>query len=127
MVKIVDGERYTAARFRSGESERGPWEVITVKEEGRAKQEITIFPTNIPTGVTEGGSFAIYKITSVARKKKKDSAGNWTLVDVCVECECEPVAAPSLDIDDDPGDMPFTWGGDYDELSDGTGSLDGII
>lgn len=123
-VRINLDEEYTAFRFRSGESERGPWEVITVKEEGRSKQEVTIFPTNVPSGVVEGGNLKMKNITSVVRKKKKDSMGNWTQVDVCIYGEVEAVEPPKLELDEDTGDLPFTWGvSDLDDSPDDLSDL----
>lgn len=109
-VKILIGEEYPIARFRSGISDRGAWEVITVKEEGRSKQEVTIFPDNVPSGAKEGGNIVIKNISGVTRKKKKDSMGNWTQVDVCINAEIEAVEPPKLDVDEDMTDLPFAWG-----------------
>ena len=123
-VRINVGEQYTAFRFRSGTSERGPWEVITVKEEGRAKQEVTLFPSNVPSGVMEGGDLIVKSISGVTRKKKKDSMGAWTQVDVCIYCEVEPVAPVKLEEDDDLTDLPFEWGkGDIDDSPDDLSDL----
>jgi hypothetical protein len=110
-VRINVGEEYQIARFRSGISDRGAWEVITVKEEGRSKQEVTIFPDNVPSGAKEGCNIVIKSISGVTRKKKKDSMGNWTQVDVCINAEIEAVEPPKLELEDeDTGDLPFAWG-----------------
>lgn len=123
-IRINVGDQCTAYRFRSGESERGPWEVITVKEQGpRAKAEVTVFPSNVPTSVMEGGDFIIKSISGIARKKKKDRNGEWTQVDVCIYCEVEAVAPVKLE-EDDMNDLPFEWANDSllddspDDLSD---------
>lgn len=125
-VRIAVGEEYPIHRFRSGESGRGPWEVITIQEEGRSKQEVTIFPTNIPSGCREGNNVKIKSISEVVRKKKKDRFDQWTQVDVCITCEVEPVAPPKeIEMTDDELEgLPFMWGDNTglddspDDLSD---------
>lgn len=125
-VRIAVGEEYPIFRFRSGESGRGTWEVITIREEGRSKQEVTIFPTNVPTGCREGNNVKIKSISEVARKKKKDRFGEWTQVDVCINAEVEAVEPPKeiQMADDELEGLPFMWGGNTglddspDDLSD---------
>jgi len=114
MITVARGEVYKAFRFRYGASERGRWEVVVVREQGRAKQEITIFPTNLPSGVKEGGAFMIKEIRSVTRKKRKDGIGEWTLTDVNVEAEIVPIDDGDVNLE---GDLPFTMGA-YDEAED---------
>ena len=99
--KLTVGEIYRAERTRSGESARGPWELISLKDAKR-QNEITIFPTNIPTGVTEKGQFRIKKIISLTNGKKKDQNGNWA---VNVTCEAE-VEAIGTDIPGFAADVP---------------------
>lgn len=96
MVKIEIGGEYKATRVRSGENDRGEWELVVVKAEGRARQNLTIFPTNIPTGIHEGDIFKVNKIEGVAVKQKKDSNGNWTLQDTNVWAELEKVSSDAF-------------------------------
>lgn len=97
MVKIEKGGEYTANTVRSGENSRGPWELVVVKAEGRARQKITIFPTNYPTGIQEGENFIIKEITGVVVKQKQDSNGGWTLMDTNVYAELERLQPADLD------------------------------
>ena len=107
--KLIVGEIYRAERVRSGESARGPWELISLKD-AKKQNEITIFPTNNPTGVTEKGQFRIKKIVSLTNGKKKDQNGNWG-VNVTCEAEIEAITTdipgfgadiPGIEVDVDP-------------------------
>lgn len=116
MISIELDMPYTAFRFRSGASERGRWEVITVIDDAKTlktRQEVTIFPANLPSGVTENGQFIIKRIIKVTRKKSKDRDGNWSLVDVGITADVQPVK-DELNLD---GDLPFTMGA-YDDDDD---------
>lgn len=85
-TKIAVGEEYTASKYRSGETDRGPWEMIVVKG-GRGQKSVAIFTTNNPSGVVEGGKFTVDKIESVTVKAAKDEKGNWTKTEVVVNAE----------------------------------------
>jgi len=123
MLKLEKGGVYKVGRFRSGRSDRGPWEVITVKSEDKARQELTIFPSAVPSGLYEGCHMKIVEIKTVTRKKKKDANGNWTLNDVCLDAEVELVPEEDYNLD---GDLPFTFGA-YDDDSDTSNDLDGLL
>ncbi len=103
MVKIEKGGTYKATRFRSGENDRGYWELIVVKAEGKARQTLTLFPTNTPTGISEKDEFVIKEITGVAVKQKQDSNGNWSIFDTNVWAEVEKVEV--ADLEDLGGDI----------------------
>lgn len=77
MIELKTGEVYTAARARSGESGKGPWQFAAVKEEGKGRKEILIWVENKPVNLAEGGNFRIKKIHSVKFASRKDNAGNW--------------------------------------------------
>ena len=116
MISIELDMPYTAYRFRSGASERGRWEVITVVDNSKSlktRQEVTIFPANLPSGVKEDGQFIVKRIIKVTRKKSKDRNGDWTLVDVGITADVQPVK-DELNLD---GDLPFTMGA-YDSDDD---------
>lgn len=116
MIRIEVGNVYRCFRFRSGASSKGRWEVVTVVEPdkfGKNRQELTIFPANLPSGVQENGQFVVKRILNVTRKKKKDKEGNWTQVDVTLTAEVEPLKE-ELNLD---GDLPFTFGA-YDDNAD---------
>jgi hypothetical protein len=108
MTKIEVGGDYKVHRFRKGENEKGDWELIVVKAEGRGGREITIFPKHIPTGAREGGKIRIESIDSVAVKIKKDEAGNWTRQETAVEADVSAL----IDADPFDGDDPFKDTGD---------------
>lgn len=117
MIRLDVDSVYECARFRSGASDRGRWEVVVVVDKdakGKNKQEITIFPATVPSNVKEGGQFIVKRILSVARKKAKDWQGNWTLVDVRVTADIEPMK-DELNLD---GDLPFTFGAYDDDDND---------
>lgn len=103
MVKVEKGGTYSAARARSGESSRGPWELVVVKADGRARQKITIFPTNMPTGIQDGESFIVKEINGVEVKQKQDGNGEWRFTDTQVYAELERIKP--VDLDDFGGDL----------------------
>lgn len=117
MVKIEKGGEYTATRFRSGENDRGHWELVVVKAEGRARQNLTIFPTNSPTGIQEKDNFIVKEISGVAVKQKQDSNGEWKLTDTQVWAELERVEPVDLE------DVSST----YDDLSGGFDDIDSLF
>jgi hypothetical protein len=85
-TKITVGETYEASKFRSGENSQGSWEMIAVRG-GKGQKSVTIFATNIPSGVVEGGKFTVDKIESVTVKAAKDANGNWTRSETVVNAE----------------------------------------
>lgn len=106
MVKVEKGGTYTANKVHSGTNDRGDWELVVVKAEGRARQRLTIFPTNMPTGIREGESFTIKEITGVAVKQKQDHNGEWKLFDTNVWAELERIEAEDIDaLNDSLGDL----------------------
>lgn len=109
MLKLELNTGYTAMRVRSGESSRGHWELIVVKEDGKGKKEITIWATNSPTGVTEGNMFRIKNVSMVKYGARKDGNGNWR-DDVSLEAEVEPMGYTDGVVFEDLDDMPFTMG-----------------
>lgn len=72
-IELKAGETYSAVRTRSGDS----YELVVVQEEGKGRKQITIWPTNTPSGVSEGGSFRVENIESVKFTSRKDPRGNW--------------------------------------------------
>jgi hypothetical protein len=94
MIEIKVGEVYTAKRARSGESTRGAWQFVAVKEvdkngkEGR--KEITVWVENKPVSIDEGDTFRITKIHSLKFASRKDNAGNW-YDEVNCSADIEPV------------------------------------
>lgn len=113
MLRVQTGGEYTAARVRSGSSERGDWELVVIKGENRARQELTVYPTNMPCGVTEGEKFTLNSITGVQMKKRRDADGNWTKEEVSIMAEIRPLAPNELE----DFDSPFS-SSDYSDLAD---------
>lgn len=97
MVRIEKGCEYTAKRFRTGEGDKGVWELIVVKAEGKARQEILVFPTNVPTGITEGGTFRIDDIRSVEVRVQKNPDGTWGGEKTRVNAEVTAIVYDDLD------------------------------
>lgn len=136
MLKLELNTGYTAMRVRSGESSRGPWELIVVKEEGKGKKEITIWTTNSPSGVIEGNMFRIKNVSLIKYGARKDNYGNWK-DDVSIEAEVEPIGYAGGDVFEDIGDIsdcpftiedPFTnsesvYGGGIDPFADADDKL----
>lgn len=77
MIKLNRGGVYTAHRVRSGTSGRGDWELIVTKAEGKGRQSLTIFPSNLPTGIREGGTFVVDDISEVEIKATKNKDGTF--------------------------------------------------
>ena len=107
MLELKVGEIYKAERVRSGDSSRGSWELIGMKETGKGKKEITIWVTNVGSGVTEGGEFRIKSIESTKYAARKDNNGNWK-DDVSIGATVEPVGFSENPYDF--SDMPFDMG-----------------
>lgn len=97
MVRIEQGGEYTAKRFRSGTGDKGDWELVVVKAEGKARQELVIFPTNIPSGITEGGTFRVDNIRSVEIRVQKNPDGTWGAEKTRVEAEVTAIVYDDLD------------------------------
>lgn len=112
MIKLDLTSGFKAALVRSGVSSRGNWELIVVKEEGRGKRQITIWPTNAPSGVVEGNLFRIKNIPVVKYGARKDQNGNWR-DDVSIEAEVESMSyTDNGSAFDDLDDCPFAMGED---------------
>ena len=108
MLKIEKGGEYTAHRVRTGEASRGPWELIVVREDGRAHREVTIFARNTPSGVEEGGRFRVLEITSAGPRRGKNADGTWTNYEkTSIEAIVEPTGGPDLG-----PDLTASWGDD---------------
>ena len=129
MIKIDLMAEYKAERVRSGNSSRGPWELIVVRENGRAKKEITIWANNRPSGVTEGSMFRITKITSLKYGARRDGNNNWR-DDVSIEADVEPASFTDPNGFGDMDDCPFTMSDDpfantdFDSAADPFASCD---
>lgn len=78
MIFIERGKAYLAHRVRSGVSEKGPWELITVKGQGYDRREIALYVMNNPSHIEEGDPFRVTDILSVRVNAEKDESGNWT-------------------------------------------------
>lgn len=119
MIRITNGEVYTAKRVRSGIAGRGAWELIVVES---GKDEITLWVTNTPSGVTEGGELRIKSIDSLTKKRVAYKDGKmvrdrsvrdveWrTEVDANVTVEAVGFEECPFELDDPPfmmDDNPF--------------------
>lgn len=109
-TEIKTGGVYEAKRFRSGSNEKGDWELIATRDAAKGSREITIFPTNVPCGVMEGGKFRVGTIKSVKIKAKKGPEGEWNRSETVMRAETFPVASEDV------------LGDDYDPFND-TGDL----
>lgn len=106
MNRIEAGKVYTAARQRTGSTERGSWELLAVTDE-RGNNEIAVFVANRPSKVAEGGKFRIEKINSVSYGNKKDQSGNWR-ASISIDAVVTPVQSyEQFSNQADDGDLPF--------------------
>ena len=116
MIRIDKDGEYKASRVRSGTAAKGDWELVVVKAEGRARQEVTVFAENVPSGVVEDGKFRVKEIRSLSLRQKKDYDGNWTRQDVSISAVIEPAdTEQAVDLEDLGG---------FDDLDLGTTTLD---
>lgn len=111
MIDIKPGSVYTAHHVASGNSDKGQWELIAIREEskGKSKKSITIWPATIPSGVATGGSFVVDRITRVKYSAKKSRDGQW-YDDVSVYCDIHHAAvaeAPKPRPNTVDDDLPF--------------------
>ena len=91
---------FKAEKVRSGKSARGDWELILTSDEN-GSCAISIFAVNRPSGVAEGGSFRIEKITGVTHGARQDAKGNWHS-----NVSVNAVVAPAGAVEDE-GQLPF--------------------
>ena len=123
MIELKVGETYTAARTKSGESQKGPWQFAAVKEVGKngkdGRKEIVVWVSNKPVVLAADGQFRITAIYSVKFASKKDNAGVWH-DEVNIEADIVPVMNINEAIDNgidvstgtfedlsDDGELPF--------------------
>lgn len=116
MNKVEAGNIYTAAKQRSGETQRGAWELIAVTNE-RGKEEVTIFTRNIPSGVVEGQQFLVKEIHSATFRFRKDQNERWQ-PNISIEATVQPItsefgedsSSPWDSINATDGDLPWDDG-----------------
>lgn len=120
MIRLKTGEVYMAERARSGSSANGPWELLVIKE---GRDEMTLWVTNVGTGIMDGGQFRVTSIDLVTRKNapykdgklcrdRRERDVQWrTEVDCNVTVEPISLGYSGLDITaaefDDGSDLPF--------------------
>lgn len=110
MIRVEKDGVYKAKRVRWGENDRGKWELVVVASD-KGKQEITIFPENIPCGVKEDYMFTVNEINAVEVKVQKNKDGTWGKEKTRIEAYISPCLEqedPFGDVDDELG------GGDID-------------
>ena len=71
MIRIEKDGVYKAKRVRWGENDHGKWELVVVASD-KGKQEITIFPENVPCGVKEDARRGLYQPASGSRPVRRD-------------------------------------------------------
>ena len=105
-VNLEVGKIYKAAMVRSGVSQRGDWEMVKVVE---GRKEITIWPDNKPTGLSDGDEFEITNISSVKYGARKRQNGNWQ-DDVSCTASLKAASTSSYSFDEntfDDGELPW--------------------
>lgn len=99
-LKVEKGSEYKVYRLRSGESQAGPWELFVIKSSTKKfRQEITVFPDMVPSGVKEGGYCRIQDILCVSMKQAKNKEGLWSGINVAITARVVP--SEGLEVDDD--------------------------
>lgn len=106
MNKIVIGEVYTASKFRSGSSGRGDWELYSVLDE-KGKNEIAVYPTNIPSGGRDNCSFKVTDVTEFKYGQRKGTDGKW-YPSVSITGKVEVIKS-DINIDEFDDDGPLPW------------------
>jgi hypothetical protein len=105
MTSVKQGERYHAVAFKSGSSSNGDWELVRVSDE-RGKNDVTIFPANVPSGAYEDCDFVVKDIVEVKvgfkQNKKTQKWEQATTVVAVIEAIKSDI---NLDIDD--GELPW--------------------
>lgn len=116
MNKITKGERYTTGRFYSGESSKGNWEMYKIVDD-KGKNEVTVFPSNIPTGGRDNCDIVIKDILEVRvgfRQSKKDQ--KW-YPETNITAEIEVIKSDiDVDFDVDEGELPWNEGDMMDDI-----------
>lgn len=118
MLKIEKDGVYRAIRVRSGEAERGPWELVAIADDKNPKRTMTIFAANAPCGCIENQEFKIKEIVSLKYGWKRDKDQQWK-PETTVEAVLEPIASEIDGFDgmDDIGSTPWdSAGDDWDKL-----------
>ena len=88
MTELKVGTSYVAKKKRSGTSDKGDWEMVTILD-NRGKNEVAVFALNRPTGIQEGQKFTVESIQSLKWGFKKDRNDKWQ-----PHCTCEAVIHP---------------------------------
>ena len=116
MIKC--GDVITADFVKSGtKADGGSWEFIKVNDKGKGKRDITVWVSNAPSCVQQGGTFSVEKIESVKWGARKDSNEQWH-DEVSINAIVKPFSVPSIspagepvniftDMDDDEDALPF--------------------
>lgn len=113
-IEIEAGKIYRASFATRGISPRGDWELVKVTDE-KQRNDITIFPDNIPCGVTQGMEFEVVNIRAVKSGPKKRKDGSWR-EETSIKGTIKPAAASSFVLDDDTiddGELPWTLGNPF--------------
>ena len=114
MIRITVGEVYTAERARSGSSAHGNWELLVVKDN---RDEMTLWVTNVGTGIADGDQFRVKSIESFDKKRvpykdgklcrdRSDRSVEWRL-ECSANVTVEPVGFSQMP--DNFSDVPFKF------------------
>lgn len=77
MNRITCGKIFKAENYRQGTTEKGKdWELLSVVDEN-GKNEISIFPVNVPCGVLKGQEFLLESIESISCGHRKGGDDKW--------------------------------------------------
>lgn len=103
MNRITEGSICTAVRQRTGTGSNGDWELLLTADE-KGNNQIALFASNKPSGVTEGGKFRIERIHSISLGNRKGSDDAWH---PSVSINADVVPVENLEEFRKDGDLPF--------------------
>ena len=111
MTSIKAGERYHTTTFKKGTSSNGDCELLKVAD-AKGKNEVTIFPSNVPSGASEGCDFVVREIYELKVGMKQSKFDQKWYQQVTVSATIEAIKSDILtDLDlEDVGELPWKEG-----------------
>lgn len=109
MIEVKPGSVFTASVHKKGVSQGGEWEFVSIKEE-KGRKTMTVWASNIPSGVEEGQPFIVEKIDRVKYGSRK-VADKWfdevTITAVIKPAVGVPSAPSTFTPINDNEELPF--------------------
>ena len=115
MTKLEVGQRYHSDKFFSGNSSNGPWELLNVADD-KGKNDISIFPANLPSGAHENCDFVIKEIKEVKFGPKKSKTTDKWFQQCTISAVIEVIKSDIIVDDFDDGPLPWEEGELMDDI-----------